>query len=303
MAVSSPSLESSSTLFLVPGQDDSSRAPLLVSSGETSPVAEDSLFFEASAVAQSTPVIPSSTPVPSSSSANPCPGSARPLFFQMNVHPPSPPRPVRPKRDVEGELRDIVDDLLRKKKDAQRTLAEENASLLAQVSFLKQALARASTTPGSETADVLDALDRERTLRQNAEESRAATGKYLAEQVESVSKQKAVLEQELQNFTHGREFWKTKAIAALERCEVLEAENLKVKTQLSVLARKQTGVVAQQVDSVLREVAEERDRLRQLEEVEAVVERQGKPPVKTSEAEAMTRRVASKFQTYRVTVR
>ncbi|KAI0721716.1 hypothetical protein C8T65DRAFT_630986 [Cerioporus squamosus] len=273
MATGSPTGSSATTSFLVPATDNTTCARLSGSRTNYSCTAEDLISFDD--VICSSPTLPEPTQPPTapSSSGN---GRQRSLtphlgvsFLSLRSYTPST-------RNVEAELRDIVDDLLRKKKDAQRTLADENASLRAEVSFLKQALSQASSQPGSETADVIAALEHERTLRQNAEESRTATGNYLVEQVQSVSKQKQMLETELRDFTHGHEFWKAKAIAALERCEALEAENLEVKTQLNALARKQSSTVTEQVSYVLREVAEERDRLKQLEELEyPLVERTG----------------------------
>ena len=122
--------------------------------------------------------------------------------------------------------------------------------------------------PNSRPSAVFAALEVERAARTNAEESRVATGKYLAEQIEAVSKQKLALEAALGGFTHGREFWKAKAIAALERCEALEAENVRVKRELAVFAKKQAVVVERQVSDILQEVAEERERLMQLEELD-----------------------------------
>ncbi len=284
---SSSSFDSSCMSFLASGRDESSCTSLLGIQDNVPSTSEDLLFFDSPVLSHSTPVLHSTPVFPPAAAAPPPPAHpppvpSRDLVFHLSISPPPPTlHAPAPQRDVETELRTIVDDLLRRKKDTQRTLAEENASLRAQVAFFKEALALASAQPGSETAGVLDALDRERTLRQNAEELRAATGKFLAEQVESVSKQKLALEDALRNFTHGREYWREKAIAAFERCEVLEAENLRVKTQLNALARKQSNVVTQQVNSVLREVAEERDRLKQLEEVELL----GQAPAKTLEGE------------------
>ncbi|KAI0748065.1 hypothetical protein C8Q80DRAFT_1270510 [Daedaleopsis nitida] len=290
----SSSVYDSSTSLLAHMTEGSSCAPLLLSAGDNSSNSEDLIIFDCSLSAQPTPVIPPPsppvTPATLPTSSLPKTPDLHLDFSQPQSLPtPTPTPPVSP-RDVEAELRDTVDHLLRTKRNSQRTLAEENASLRAEISFLKQALARASAQAGSETADLVAALDRERTIRQNAEESRAATGKYLAEQVASVTKQKLALEQTLRDFTHGREFWKDKAIAALERCEALEEENLWVKTQLSALARNQSSVVAQQVDSVLREVAEERDRLRQLEDAELLLERRWKErcdAVQSSDVQAL----------------
>ncbi|KAI1795930.1 hypothetical protein LXA43DRAFT_1079935 [Ganoderma leucocontextum] len=253
MAGSGACLSFSSDSFLVPGKDEESFAPLLVSHGDISNTSEDLNPF-ASPVGVGTIFL--------SPRAADSPGH-RTLHLDASSTPPPPPL----ENDVEGKLRAIVDDLLHKKRAARDARAEENASLRAQVALLQDALAKASAQPGSETADLLAALERERGLHLSAEESRLATGKYLAEQIERVSLQKTLLEKTVASFTHGREFWRERAIAALERCEMLEEENMRVKTQLSALSKKQETVVDRQISDVLREVAEERDRLKQLEEV------------------------------------
>ncbi|KAH9946151.1 uncharacterized protein BXZ73DRAFT_6997, partial [Epithele typhae] len=168
-------------------------------------------------------------------------------------------------RDIAAELREVVDNLLGKKKDARQALQDENATLRSQVSLLRSALAKASTQPGSETSIVLAALEAERARRQNAEESGAATGRYLAEQIETVSKQKIALETALNSSSHGRDFWKSKAIAALERCEALEAENLMVKRQLGAFSRKHAIVVEKQISHMLLDIARERERFKLME--------------------------------------
>lgn len=259
-----------------------SNAPtLLLSTGDNSSDPEGLIVFDCAPSAQSTPVIPAPSPRVPPAALLGLPNLKTPdvhlaLPQPQSLPTPAPTPPPASPRNVEAELRDTVNNLLRTKRNTQHALNDENASLRIEVSFLKQALSRASTHAGSETADLVIALDRERTICQNAEESRAATAKYHAEQVAAITKEKLALEQTLHDFTHGCEFWKDKAIAALERCEALEKENLWVKTQLNALARKQSSVVTQQVDSVLREVAEERDRLRQLEGAELLLERQWK---------------------------
>ena len=253
MAQSGASISSSSDCFLVPGRDEESFAPLLVSQGDLSNNSEDLNPF-ASPVGVGTIFL--------SPGAAESPGH-RTLHLDDSSTPPPPPR----EDDVEGKLRAIVDNILHKKRASRDAHAEENATLRAQVALLEDALSKASAQPGSETADLLAALERERGLRLSAEESRAATGKYLAEQIERVSLQKTLLEKTVASFTHGREFWRERAIAALERCEMLEEDNVRVKTQLSALAKRQESAVDRQISDVLREVAEERDRLKQLEEV------------------------------------
>lgn len=261
MATSSPN-----TSLLVTATGNSSCSNSKNSRPDPSVIPEDLLSFDD--VVCSSPTIPTQFPTTSSASTLPASDIRQQgnLILHLNVSPPA--TSPTSERNIEAELRDIVDNLLQKKIDTQRTLADENTSLRAEISALKHALLLASSQPGSETASVISALEQERTLRRNAEDLQAATGKYLAEQVDSLSRQKLLLEAELRDRTHGHEFWKLKAIATLERCEALEAENLQVKTQLNALARKQSGTVAEQVSHVLREVAEERDRLRQLEEIE-----------------------------------
>ncbi|PIL23934.1 hypothetical protein GSI_13685 [Ganoderma sinense ZZ0214-1] len=253
MVESSQCISSPSDCFLVPGKDEESFAPLLVSQGDLSNNSEDLNPF-ASPVGGGTIFL--------------SPGVAgSPGHRTLHLDPSSAPPPPSREDDVEGKLRAIVDDLLHKKRAARDARAEESAALRAQITLLEDALTKASAQPGSETADLLAALEHERGLRLNAEESRAATGKYLAEQIERVSLQKTLLEKTVASFTHGREFWRERAIAALERCEMLEEENMRVKTQLSALAKRQESSVDRQISDVLREVAEERDRLKQLEAV------------------------------------
>ena len=190
------------------------------------------------------------------------------------LHTPSlslPSPPPSPTRDVAAELRDVVDKVLHQKRTAWQALQDENASLRAQLALLQTALTQATSAPGSETGAVLAALERERARRANAEESRAATERYLTEQVEAAAGQKRALEAALRGFTDGREFWKAKAIAALERCEALEEENVRVKRELGAFVRKQVVVVERQIGDILHEVAEERERLRRLEEEEPLL--------------------------------
>ncbi|RDX56837.1 hypothetical protein OH76DRAFT_1395980 [Lentinus brumalis] len=273
MATTGSSTRDSATAScIVPTTDDDdfSCAQLRISRTNSSCTAEDLISFDD--VVCSSPALPAPAQSPTAIPTPALLGFDDGLRSNLNLHlcvsSPTPPSRTAAERNVQTELRDIVDDLLRKKTAAQRSLTDENGSLRAEVSFLKQTLLQASSQPGSETGEVVAALEHERALRQNAEESRTATGKYLAEQVLALSKQNQMLETELRDFTHGREFWEAKAIAALERCEALEAENLQVKTQLNALARKQSSTVTEQVSYVLREVAEERDRLKRLEELE-----------------------------------
>ncbi|TBU50713.1 hypothetical protein BD309DRAFT_944527 [Dichomitus squalens] len=254
------SASSSYDSFLAPGDDEASYAPLLVSPSNISTISEDLNPF----ASQSSDIAVLLSP-----GAADCPDDPIPRFGPTST----PPPPLPAEKDVESELRNVVDDLLRKKRAARDTLAEENTSLRAQVSLLQDALVQASAQPGSMLTDLFAALERERTLRVNAEDSRIATGKYLAEQVERISLQKALLEKTVTSFTHGRDFWRAKAIAALERCEALEEENVQVKTQLNAIVKKQDSIVESQISEVLREVAEERDRLKQLEDVLPFAER------------------------------
>ena len=259
MAESSARVSSSSDSFLVPGKDEESFAPLLVSQGDLSNASEDLNPF-ASHIGVGTIFI--------SQGAVQSPGQRT---LRLEASSTSPPPPLED--DIEGKLRAIVDGLLHKKRAARDARTEENVTLRTQVALLEDALTKASAQPGLETSELLAALERERGLRLSAEESRVATGKYLAEQIERISLQKTLLEKTVVSFTHGREFWRERAIAALERCEMLEEENMRVKTQLSALSKKQEGAVDCQVSDMLREVAEERDRLKQLEEVHPFSER------------------------------
>ncbi|RPD66075.1 hypothetical protein L227DRAFT_597408 [Lentinus tigrinus ALCF2SS1-6] len=245
MATGTSTSSSATSLLLTAATDDSSCAHLLTLRSEYPSVVEDLISIDDVVCSSPTLPIPAEPPINISTPPGSDLRQQRNFVVHLNVSSPTPQSASG--RDVETELRDIVDGLLRKKKDAQCTLADENASLRAEVAFFKQALLQASSQPGCETAIVIAALEQERTLRQNAEELHAATGKYLAEQVDYVSRQKLLLETELRDFTREHDTWKAKAIAALERCEALEVENLQVKTQLNALARKQSSTVAQQL--------------------------------------------------------
>ena len=152
------SASSSNDSFLAPGNDEASYAPLLVSQGNSSPSFED--------------LNPFASPV-SATIALLSPGAAGPheghIIRSGAPSTPPPPSASASEKDVEGELRGIVDSLLRKKHAARNTLAEQNASLRAQVSLLQDALVQASARPASELTDLFAALERERTLRANAE--------------------------------------------------------------------------------------------------------------------------------------
>ena len=126
------SLDSSSCgsfLPVVPGRDESSRAPLLEAL-DNSTTSEVQFSFDASLLPHSTPVLPPAFPIASPPAVSSPILPARDLFFHLSI---SPPPPAPPQRNVEAELREIVDDLLRHKESTQCTLAEENASLRAQV--------------------------------------------------------------------------------------------------------------------------------------------------------------------------
>ena len=133
------SASSSNDSFLAPGNDEASYAPLLVSQGNSSPSFED--------------LNPFASPV-STTIALLSPGAAGPHEGHITrpSAPSTPPPPSASEKDVEGELRDIVDSLLRKKRAARDTLAEQNASLRAQVSLLQDALVQASARPASSSS-------------------------------------------------------------------------------------------------------------------------------------------------------
>ena len=282
MSTASPSLELLVASLLASRLSQEGLAGSLLRIPETSSSLAPPDTTKATNPSKGTNAAPAAIPtLPQAHDEPTCASTWDPIYSGSDIHSPAhcpPPHPVAPTpptspRDSTMELRDVVDAFLQKKRTAWQELHDENAALRQRVAFLDRALAAASAQPGSETGAVLAALERERARGIAAEESRAATGRFLAEQIEAVSKQKISLEAALTlaRDGQGRDVWRDRAIAALQHCEELEAENLHVKRELAAYTRKQPGIVDRQIGDILREVAEERERLRQLEETEPLL--------------------------------
>ncbi|KAI0646995.1 hypothetical protein C8Q79DRAFT_925645 [Trametes meyenii] len=183
-----------------------------------------------------------------------------------------------PPRDVEAELRATVDSLLKRKKEAQRGLIDENNGLREEVAFLRNTLRLSAAESTDEHAaesnrtELAAALAQERADRLRSEEKLRAVVEYLAEQVASLSTRRATVEQALLTSESDCEAWRHKTNTAVLQCEFLETENLKVKSLLSVLARQAPSAVQQQVQGMLREVARDRANLKKLEQADRLVE-------------------------------
>ncbi|KAI8998688.1 hypothetical protein BD414DRAFT_407408 [Trametes punicea] len=203
-----------------------------------------------------------------------------------------------PSRNVEAELRATVDALLKRKKDTQRGLAEENANLREEVAFLRNALRLSSAKGQSECdadahrAELANALEQERAQRLRSEEKLNALVEYLAEQIASVSERANTAEKALKTIEHDCVRWKDKAAAVMGRCEVLEEENLRVKSILHLIARYMPAAVQQQTQNMLNEVAQERADLRRLEEIERSLDKLGNVHSQTQASKTMSRNVS-----------
>ncbi|KAI0637031.1 hypothetical protein C8Q77DRAFT_542526 [Trametes polyzona] len=207
-------------------------------------------------------------------------------------------------RNIELELRATVDALLQRKKDAQRGLVAENASLREEVGFLRNTLRLSS--PSSPSLDSEDsdakqlaaALAHERAERLRSEEKLQALVLHLSEQVTAGAERRTAVEKALLVSERDCTEYQDKLAAAMVRCEVLEEENLRVKSLLGVYARQRPGVVQQQVQGMLREVAEDRANLKRLEAIEPILEKTGRPEVKKSGALSYGRRGTKKTKGY-----
>ncbi|OSD01573.1 hypothetical protein PYCCODRAFT_1391468 [Trametes coccinea BRFM310] len=286
----------------LPWTDDSSTAPLLdteVESGrasQTSITSDFAFFPEVSSVrlqrtlppSATTADSPAATLVPLSPpgnrttvlSPNVSAGSANSpsVLFEL----PSLSVPAQSSvKDVEGELRATVDAILKRKKEAQRGLIEENANLREEVAFLRKTIRLASTEtiiePGvdSNKAELAHALEHERTQRLRGEEKLHAVVEYLAEQIASVSERGLTTEKALKISERDCVSWRDKATAAITRGEALGEENLLVKSLLNLFAKHLPSVVQQQMQAMLRELAEERADLRRLEAIERSLDKLG----------------------------
>ncbi|KAI0670440.1 hypothetical protein C8Q78DRAFT_1036203 [Trametes maxima] len=194
-------------------------------------------------------------------------------------------------RDVQAELRATVDSLIKRKKEAQRGLIDENHGLREEIAFLRNTLRLSAAevkdqhSVDSGRAELAAALAQERADRLRSEEKLRAVVDYLAEQVASLTTRRATVEQALLTSENDCETWKDKTSAVVARCELLETENLKVKSLLGVLARQAPWVIQQQVQSMLREVARDRASLKKLEEADRLTE---SSPIPRSDAKGTT---------------
>ncbi|CDO68334.1 hypothetical protein BN946_scf184799.g61 [Trametes cinnabarina] len=186
-----------------------------------------------------------------------------------------------PARDIEAELRATIDGILKRKKDAQRGLVEDNASLRGEVAFLTNALQLSSAERIDESGvdsnktQLAHALQHERTLRLRSEEKMRAVVEYLAEQITSVSERCHAAEKALKTSQHDCVLWRDKATAAITHGEVVEDENLRVKALLQMFAKHMPSNVQHQMHTLLRDIANERADLRRLEAIERSLEKLG----------------------------
>ncbi|KAI0374830.1 hypothetical protein BV20DRAFT_986733 [Pilatotrama ljubarskyi] len=297
------SFDASEDRSLLPWLDESSTAPLLEGHADSPDATEDliSLDLLAPLATRSTsapkaspsttsPVLPSSPllslapPAPELvSQAPPVPPKTPTDPFAATTYTLSPPpwAPAPPTRDVESELRATVDALLKRKKEAQRGIADENAALREEAAFLRNALrlsgAAAEGSQASDAQQLAAALEQERTQRLRSEEKLHALVEYLAEQVASLSERRSATEKALAATEHDCVMWEKKTASALARCEVLEEANLKVKSLLALFARQVPAAVQQQMQGMLHEVAVECANLKRLEAIERSLEKLGTP--------------------------
>ncbi|KAH9854176.1 hypothetical protein C2E23DRAFT_867646 [Lenzites betulinus] len=179
-----------------------------------------------------------------------------------------------PSQNVECDLRATVDALLKRKKASQRGIADENASLREEVSFLRDTL-RLASPEDSDAKQLAAALEQERTERLRSQATSDAHVDYLVAQLASSNKEQAAVEQALTASDQELAVCQDKLAAAMERCEALEEENRTVKSSLGLFARQRPGTVRQQMQGMLYEVAEERANLRKLEVLEQAQEKAG----------------------------
>ncbi|KAI0362030.1 hypothetical protein OH77DRAFT_14715 [Trametes cingulata] len=304
------SFDASEDRSLLPWLDESSTAPLLQAQTDPADASADLISLDLPAP----PTAPCSVSAPKVSLASPVlPGSpVVSLAPPLDAGPQAPPVPPKnaadsvsaipcalssapwvadpPARDVEAELRATVDALLKRKKDSQRGLIGENAALREEVAFLRNALRLSGEGSAASDAEQLAAaLEYERTQRLRSEEKLRALVEYLAEQVASLSERRTVVEKALAATEHDALMWERKTAAAMTRCEVLEEENLRVKSLLALFARQVPTAVQHQMQSMLHEIAEERANLKRLEAIERSLEKLGSPKYDTEKAAAPNR--------------
>ncbi|OJT06084.1 hypothetical protein TRAPUB_3019 [Trametes pubescens] len=198
--------------------------------------------------------------------------SASPSASIPCAPPPSPYFSDPPPKNIEADLRATVDALRAQKKAAQRGLVDENAALREEVGFLRQSL-RLCAPEDSDAKQLAVALEQERTHRLRSEEKFRALVDYLAEQVASGAERRDAMEKALVASERDCAAWEGKVAAALKRCEVLEEENLRVKSLLDLFARQRPTAVQQQMQGMLYEVAEERANLKKTEAIEQTLDK------------------------------
>lgn len=106
-----------------------------------------------------------------------------------------------------------------------------------------------------------------------SEEKFRALVDYLAEQVASGSERRDAAEKALGVSERDCAAWEGKVAVVMKRCEVLEEENLRVKSLLELFARQRPTAVQQQMQGILYEVAEERASLKKTEAVEQAMDK------------------------------
>ncbi|KAI9064375.1 hypothetical protein FKP32DRAFT_1626416 [Trametes sanguinea] len=288
---------------LLPWLDESSTAPLLDTEPDSAPASQTSttsdfaFFPDISSLGPRPTLSPSATTAgsPGATLVPLSPGNrttVQLLSTDLSVGSSTPPSvlfelpslsiPAQSSaKDVEGELRATVDAILKRKKEAQRGLIEENASLREEVAFLRKTIRLASTEATIETgvdsnkAELAHALEHERTQRLRGEEKLHAVVEYLAEQIASVSERGMTTEKALKLSERDCVSWREKATAAITQGEALGEENLRVKLLLQLFTKHMPSVVQQQTQAMLRELAEERADLRRLEAIERSLDKLG----------------------------
>lgn len=285
------SFDASEDHSLLPWLDENTTAPLLeleancsVDSGR--PIALDSPGRPTACSTPSVPAPLSPTALSGLSTASPillspqatCTApqpqdcAANPSVSNPCPPPPSPYFSDPPPKNIEADLRATVDALRKQKKAAQRGLVDENASLREEVGFLRQSL-RLCSPEDSDAKQLTVALEQERTHRLRSEEKFRALVDYLAEQVASGAERREATEKALVASERDCAAWEGKVAAAMKRCEVLEEENLRVKSLLELFARQRPTAVQQQMQGMLYEVAEERANLKKTEAVEQTMDK------------------------------